>query len=131
MLMSPASLIPLPPLLMASPCPATEPGMWSDYDVGCAGDGRNGVISEGEENRSASLYLTPSLFRQSLMREGSTRDTVTANAPHSFFNGYLLPKVARSSRPLGKSINKENQCKRRDSDCECLEVFRLLSDRRQ
>lgn len=52
------------------PCPAPEPGVWTDCDIGCVGDGLAGVISEGErkkeKNRSASLYLTPSSLLQQL-----------------------------------------------------------------
>lgn len=38
----------------------TEPSVWTDCDIGCVGHRLSGVISEGEKNRSASLYLTPS-----------------------------------------------------------------------
>lgn len=43
-----------------TPCPVTEPGVWSDCDIDCVGDRLTGVISEVEENRSATLYSTPS-----------------------------------------------------------------------
>jgi len=43
--------------------------VWSDCDIGCVGDRLTGVISAGEKNRSASLYLTPSLLHQLLMKE--------------------------------------------------------------
>ena len=39
-----------------SPCPVTEPSVWTDCDIGCVGDRLAGVISEGEKNRSASSF---------------------------------------------------------------------------
>lgn len=55
------------PLFLLSPCPVTEPSVWTDCDIGCVGDRLAGVISEGEKNRSVSLYLTPSFLHPSLM----------------------------------------------------------------
>jgi len=49
--------------------------VWTDCDIGCVGDRLAGVISEGEKNRSASLYLTPSLLHQPLMKEGLGGDS--------------------------------------------------------
>lgn len=72
-----------------SPCPVTEPSVWTDCDIGCVGDRLAGVISEGEKNRSASLYLTPSLLHQPLMKEQLTRDTVEGNVIHLFFKRWL------------------------------------------
>lgn len=98
-----------------SPCPVTEPSVWTDCDIGCVGDRLAGVISEGEKNRSASLYLTPSLLHQPLMKEGLTGDTGEGNIIHLYFKkgGYLSPKAPLSSRSLGNSMNKENGCKRK------------------
>lgn len=72
-----------------SPCPVTEPSVWTDCDIGCVGDRLADVISEGEKNRSASLYLTPSPTHQTLMKEGLTRDTVVGNVSHLFFKRWL------------------------------------------
>lgn len=72
-----------------SPCPVTEPSVWTDGDIGCVGDRPVGVISEGEKNRSASLYLTPFLLHQPLMTGGLTRDTVAGNVIHLFFKRWL------------------------------------------
>lgn len=58
-----------------SPCPVPELSVWTDCDIGCVGDRPAGVISEGRENRSASLYLTPSLLHRPLMKEGLTGDS--------------------------------------------------------
>lgn len=62
-----------PPSVLSafSPCPVTELSVWTDCDIGCVGD----VISEGEKNISASLYLTPFHFHQLLMEEGLSGDS--------------------------------------------------------
>lgn len=70
---SPSFLPSFPPFCFLHPCPVTEPGVWTDCDIGCVGDRLAGVISEGEENSSASLYLTPSLLHQPLMRDADER----------------------------------------------------------
>lgn len=66
-----------PPSVLSafSPCPVTELSVWTDCDIGCVGDRLAGVISEGEKNISASLYLTPFHFHQLLMEEGLSGDS--------------------------------------------------------
>lgn len=64
-----------PPSLLLS-----LPALWLNPVCGltvilAVGDRLTGVISEGEGNRSASLYLTPSLLHQPLMKEGLTGDS--------------------------------------------------------
>lgn len=98
-------LISSSPPFAPSPCPVTEPSVWTDRDIGCVGDRLAGVISEGEKNRSVSLYLTPSLLHQSLMKEGLTGDSSGCIIYFSE-GGYLSWRAFLSSRSPGNSINK-------------------------
>lgn len=100
----------LPPFCFPA-CPVPEPSVWTDCDIGCVGDRPAGVISEVEKNRSASLYLTPSLLPPAA-DEGRTDWRWQAILFIYFSKGsYLSWRAVLSSRSIQNSINKENCCR--------------------
>lgn len=101
------------PLLSSLPsafflCPVTEPSVWTDCDIGCVGDRLAGVISEGEKNRSASLYLTPFPLPLAFDEERNDERYCKRRKKYSYFSkGGFLTRKAKFVFKVSQKCNAE------------------------